>query len=87
MEKKFNVKECIAKLLGWRIYNPVCNKFYAEWRCEYEIGGWGDRPNTDRYHRAEKAVKEYVEQHIDELAGKSVEELQKIYSDIFRNTD
>ena len=79
-------KERIAKVLDWRIYNPVCNQFYDEWRCKYESGGWRDTPNTDRYHRAEKAVKEYVEQHIDELAGKSVEELQAIYRRIFRET-
>ena len=79
-------KERIAKVLDWRIYNPVCNQFYDEWRCKYESGGWRDTPNTDRYHRAEKAVKEYVEQHIDELAGKSVEELQAIYRKIFRET-
>lgn len=79
-------KERIAKVLDWKIYNPVCNQFYSEWRCKYESGGWRDTPNTDRYHRAEKAVKEYVEQHIDELVGKSVEELQAIYRRIFRET-
>lgn len=81
-------KERIAKVLNWKIYNPVCNQFYDEWRCKYESGGWNSRtPNKDRYHRAEKAVKAYVEEHIDELDGKSVEELQNIYRNIFRNTD
>jgi hypothetical protein len=79
-------KERIAKVLDWRIYNPVCNQFYDEWRCKYEMHSWRDTPRLDRYHRAEKAVKEYVEQHIDELAGKSVEELQAIYRRIFRET-
>ena len=81
-------REKIAVLLHWKIYNPVANKFYADWRCKYECGGcFRDTPNTDRYHRAEKAVKGYVAEHVDELTGKSAEELQKIYSDIFRNTD
>lgn len=80
-------KERIEKVLDWRIYNPVCNQFYDEWRCKYD-GGYPGAPHDriDRYHRAEKAVKEYVEQHIDELAGKSVEELQAIYRRIFRET-
>jgi hypothetical protein len=81
-------KEKIAALLNWKIANPVYNKFYDLWRCKYESGGcFRDTPNTDRYHRAEKAVKGYVAEHVDELTGKSAEELQKIYSDIFRNTD
>jgi hypothetical protein len=81
-------KEKIAALLHWKIANPVYNKFYDEWRCKYEMGGWNIRtPNTDRYHRAKKAVEGYATEHVDELTGKSAEELQKIYSDIFRNTD
>lgn len=81
-------KEKIAALLHWEIVNPVYNKFYGEWRCKYEMGGWNTRtPNTDRYHRAKKAVEGYAAEHVDELTGMSAEELQKIYSDIFRNTD
>lgn len=80
-------KEKIAALLHWKIANPVYNKFYDLWRCKYESGGWRDTPNTDRYHRAKKAVENYVAEHVDELTGMSAEELQKIYSDIFRNTD
>ena len=80
-------KEKIAALLHWKIANPVYNKFYDLWRCKYESGGWRDTPNTDRYHRAKKAVENYATEHVDELTGMSAEELQKIYSDIFRNTD
>lgn len=81
-------KERIAKVLHWKIYNPVCNQFYDEWRCRYD-GGYPGAPHDriDRYRRAEKAVKEYVEQHIDELDGKTTEELQAIYRKIFRDTD
>ena len=80
-------RERIAKVLHYKIYNPVCNQFYDEWRCKYENGWDRSTPRTDRYHRAEKAVKEYVEQHIDELDGKTPEELQAIYRRIFRSTN
>lgn len=81
-------KEKISALLHWKIVNPVYNKFYDEWRCKYEMGGWNSRtPRTDRYHRAKKAVETYVTEHVDELTGKSAEELQEIYTKIFRNTD
>ena len=81
-------REKIAKVLHWKIYNPVCNHFYNEWGCKYE-GGYPGAPHSrlDRYYRAKKAVEEYVEQHIDELAGKATEELQAIYRKIFRETE
>ena len=81
-------REKIAALLHYKILNPVLNKFYADWRCRFD-GGYPGAPHDriDRYHRAEKAVKGYVAEHADELTGKSAEELQKIYSNIFRNTD
>ena len=80
-------KEKISALLHWKIVNPVYNKFYEEWRCKYESGGWRDTPRTDRYHRAKKAVENYAAEHVDELTGKPTEELQSIYEGIFRNTD
>ena len=81
-------REKVAALLHYKIYNPVCNQFYDEWRCKYEGYGFNcSTPRTDRYHRAEKAVKEYVEEHADELFGKSAEELQVIYRRIFRETE
>lgn len=81
-------RERIAKVLHWKIYTPVCNHFYDEWRCKYESGGvFSSTPRLDRYHRAKKAVEDYVEQHIDELDGKTTEELQAIYRKIFRETN
>lgn len=81
-------KEKISALLHWQIVNPVYNHFYEEWRCKYEMGGWNtSTPRTNRYHRAKKAVEDYVTEHVDELSGKPAEELQSIYKDIFRNTD
>lgn len=81
-------REKVAALLHWKIYNPVCNHFYDEWRCKYD-GGYPGAPHSriDRYHRAEKAVKDYVQEHADELFGKSAEELQAIYRKIFRETE
>lgn len=81
-------REKVAALLHWKIYNPVCNHFYDEWRCKYD-GGYPGAPHSriDRYHRAEKAVKDYVQEHADELFGKSAEELQAIYRRIFRETE
>lgn len=81
-------KEKIAKVLHWKICNPVYNQFYGEWRCRYESGGcFSSTPNTDRYHRAKKAVNDYVEEHINELIDKTPEELQAIYRKIFRETN
>jgi len=80
-------KERIAKVLHYKIANPVWNQFYNEWRCKYEDSWRGSTPNTDRYHRAADAVRKYVEEHIDELDGKSAEELQAIYRRIFRETN
>ena len=80
-------REKVAALLHWKIYNPVCNHFYDEWRCKFEDSWRGSTPRTDRYHRAEKAVKNYVQEHADELFGKSAEELQAIYRRIFRETE
>lgn len=81
-------KEKVNKLLHYKIFNPVLNKFYEDWGCKYQ-GGYPGAPHDriDRYHRAEKAVKSYVEVHADELMGKSVDELQGIYKDIFRMTE
>ena len=81
-------REKVAALLHYRIYNPVANQFYGEWRCKYD-GGYPGAPHSriDRYHRAENAVKDYVQEHADELFGKSTEELQDIYRKIFRETE
>jgi hypothetical protein len=81
-------KEKIASLLHWQIVNPVYNHFYEEWRCKYQ-GGYPGAPHDrlDRYRRAKKAVEDYATEHVDELTGKPTEELQSIYTNIFRNTD
>jgi hypothetical protein len=80
-------REKINSLLHYKIYNPVANEFYKEWRCRFD-GGYPGAPHDriDRYHRAEKAVKDYVAEHFEELYGKTAEELQEIYTEIFRNT-
>lgn len=81
-------REKVAALLHYKIYNPVANQFYDEWRCKYEGYGFNcSTPRTDRYYRAKKAVNDYVQEHADELFGKSAEELQAIYRKIFRETE
>ena len=81
-------REKFNAIAGWKVLNPVYNYFYDEWRCKYQ-GGYPGAPHSriDRYHRAEKAVKDYVQEHADELFGKSAEELQAIYRRIFRETE
>ena len=83
-ERSENIRKVLYEIGG---FNEVCNYFYDEWRCKYEGFGPWKTPRTDRYHRAEKAVKAYVEEHIDELMGKTRGELQTIYKRIFRETD
>lgn len=80
-------REKVDKLLNWKIFNPVCNSFYEQWRCKYQ-GGYPGAPHDrlDRYYRAKKAVREYVEEHADELMDKSNEELHDIYFGIFNDT-
>ena len=69
-------------------FGKVCDYFYDDWRCKYEMGGWNSpTPRTNRYYRAKKAVVSYVEEHLDELIGKTSEEVQSIFKQIFRNTD
>jgi hypothetical protein len=36
------------------------------------------------YYAGKKAVEEYAKEHAEELFGKSVEELQTIYKQVFR---
>ena len=81
-------RERIESLLHYKIVNPVYDYFYDEWRCKYQ-GGYPGAPHDrlDRYYRAKKAVESYAAEHVNELVGKSTEELQTLYKKIFRETD
>ena len=80
-------RENVRKVLYEGKFGKVCDYFYDEWRCKYEMHSWSSTPRLDRYHRAEKAVKTYAEEHVDELMGKTPEEVQDIYRRIFRSTN
>ena len=75
-------KEKLASIAGWKVVNPVHNYFYKKWDC------WHRMEHNDSlrkaYYAGEKAVEEYAKEHVDELYGKSVEELQTIYKEVFR---
>ena len=75
-------KEKLASIAGWKVVNPVYNYFYEKWDC------WHRMEHNDRlrkaYYAGKKAIEEYVKEHVDELYGKSVEELQTIYKEVFR---
>ena len=81
-------REKFNTIAGWKVINPVYNYFYDEWRCKYQ-GGYPGAPHDrlDRYYRAKKAVESYAAEHVNELVGKSIEELQTLYKKIFRETD
>lgn len=72
-------RQKVAKLTHWTIVNVVYNEFYEKWRC----GNYGREKELARYHRCVKAVQAYAEEHADELFGKSEEELQAVYREVF----
>ena len=74
--------ERLASVSHYTIINPVLNKFYDELRCKY-CQSHSD-PRYKQYNRGEAAVKEYAKAHLEELYGKPKEELQSIYTKVFR---
>lgn len=75
-------KEKFNTIAGWRVLNPVYNHFYEKWDCWHRME-YNDRLRK-AYYAGKKAVEEYAKEHADELFGKSVEELQTIYKQVFR---
>lgn len=74
----------ISELTHYSILNPILNHYYEEWRCKYQ-GGYPGAPHDrlDRYHRCDNALRDYIKTHVDELYGKSKEELSKIYRSVW----
>jgi hypothetical protein len=72
----------LESIAGWKITNPVSNYFYEKWDCWHRM----EYNNNLRkaYYAGKDAVEEYAKSHVDELYGKSVEELQAIYKEVFR---
>ena len=71
----------IDALLHHKVVNPVYNHFYDEWDCWHRMEY--NKDLRDRYYGGKKAVEEYAKAHVAELTGKSVEEIQAIYKQVF----
>lgn len=80
-------RKLIAKLGHYSIINPVLNYFYYEWDLRHkEISKYSSRDcvvKKKAYYYGEKKIKEYIENNVEELIGKSNEELQEIYKKVF----
>lgn len=72
----------LESIAGWKIINPVSNYFYEKWDCWHRMEYNSDLRKA--YYAGKNAVEEYAKSHVDELFGKSVEELQAIYKEVFR---
>ena len=80
----------IAELLHWKIVNPVLNHFYEKWDLWHrgDIGKYSSDESIILkvgYNNSNSKIKEYVKNHLEELIGKSVEELQAIYTKVFED--
>lgn len=75
-------REKFNTIAGWSVINPVYNHFYEKWDCWHRMEHNNDLRNA--YVRGKKAVVEYANEHAEELFGKSVEELQGIYKEVFK---
>lgn len=82
-------QKLIAKLGHYSIVNPVLNYFYKEWDLWHrEISKYSSRDcvvKNKAYHYGKKKINEYINDHVEELVGKSNEELQAIYKKVFVN--
>ena len=77
--------EKLATIAGWQIINPVVNYFYKAMRLDNLPFSYATTtPRYDQYCKGKEALEEYPKEHFDELYGKSVEELQAIYKEVFR---
>ena len=75
----------LAAIAGWQIINPVVDYFYKNMRLDNLPFSYATTtPRYDQYCKGKKALEEYPKEHFDELYGKSVEELQAIYKQVFR---
>lgn len=78
----------IAKLKHYTIINPVVNHFYREYDLGHKrISQYSSRDTVAEikgYHFAESELTKYIENNYTKLIGKSNEELQEIYKDVFQ---
>ena len=82
---KFLDKERIAKqkrfeeLTHWEIMNPVTDEIYD--RVGYNAFD-GKNPRYKAYCKAKKELEQYISDNVENLYGKTKEELQKIYLEV-----
>jgi hypothetical protein len=75
----------IAKLLNYKVVNPVCDYFYKDLRLSNLPFSYATTtPRYKQYCNGKKAIEKYANEHVDELEGKTEEELIAIYKKVFR---
>lgn len=86
--EKFVRAEKIEKLKDYRIINPILNKFYNDHRLKYKthLYMYGKKcVEYDAYKKGEKDLDAYIVNNVDNLDGKTNEELTSIYTEVFNN--
>ena len=85
---KIEKAEKIKKLSDYRIINPILNKFYNDYRLKYKthLYMYGKkRVEYEAYKQGEKDLNAYIVSNVDNLDGKTNEELTTIYTEVFNN--
>ena len=81
-------EKLIEKITHYSIINPVLNHFYKLWDLWHrEISKYSSRDTVVKnkgYHYAERKIKEYARENVLDLVGKTNEELQEIYKEVFQ---
>ena len=80
--------EKIKKLKDYRIINPILNKFYNDYRLKYKtyLYMYGKEcVEYEAYKKGEKDLNAYIVSNVDNLEGKTNEELTSIYTEVFNN--
>lgn len=85
---KIEKAEKIKKLSDYRIINPILNKFYNDYRLKYKthLYMYGKKcVEYEAYKQGEKDLNAYIVSNVDNLDGKTNEELTTIYTEVFNN--
>ena len=86
--EKIERAEKIEKLKDYRIINPILNKFYNDNRLRYKTHIYmygGKCAEYEAYKKGEKDLNAYIVSNVDNLDGKTNEELTSIYTEVFNN--
>lgn len=86
--EKIERAEKIEKLKDYRIINPILNKFYNDNRLKYKthLYMYGKKcVEYEAYKKGEKDLDAYIVSNVDNLDGKTNEELTSIYTKVFNN--